>query len=319
MNLKTKLSKIAPMQFRSKSSGRLDHILTLCLPSESRTYLSTVIKAGLVTVNGVVIKKPSEKVLEDSELSIELPEKSKSSLEPISIPLDIIFEDAEILVINKPASLSVHPGAGAPAVTLAHGIVAHVGRIDDSDRPGIVHRLDKDTSGLIVVAKTRQTHIALQKQFAERTAGREYIGVVVSGVKSKDPFRTKGEGTINLPIGRNPKNRKAFAVVSNGKPAITHYKTEKFFEFGLKVRFKLETGRTHQIRVHAKEVKAPLIGDPVYGNDTLLPARIRAFIPKRQALHAQILRFYHPKTLKLLEFESPIPRDIELLLDALAK
>jgi len=270
-------------------------------------------------VNGVVITKPSEQIEQNSELNVVIPDKPKTTLEPVQLPLEIIFEDSEVLVINKPAGLSVHPGAGAPTVTLAHGIIAHIGRIDDSDRPGIVHRLDKDTSGLIVIAKTRHTHVALQKQFAERTAGREYIGVVVSGVKSKDPFRTKREGSIDLPIGRNPKNRKAFAVVSNGKPAVTHYKTENIFEFGLEVRFKLETGRTHQIRVHAKEVKAPLIGDPVYGNDTLLPPRIRAFIPKRQALHAQILRFYHPKTLKLLEFESDIPNDIEILLEALAK
>jgi 23S rRNA pseudouridine1911/1915/1917 synthase len=287
------------------------------LPTESRTYLVSAIKSGLVSVKGRVITKPSEKIQEGVEISIYLPDKLKVSLEPVELPLEILFEDEDVMVINKPSGLSVHPGAGAPTVTLAHAIVAHVGRIDDSERPGIVHRLDKDTSGLLVIAKTRHSHTSLQKQFADKTAGREYVGVVVSGVKSKDPFRLKQEGTIALPIGRDPKNRKAFSVVSNGKMAITHFLTEEFFEFGLRVRFRLETGRTHQIRVHAKEVKAPLMGDPVYGNDNLVPPRIRSVIPKRQALHAETLRFLHPRSGKLLEFTSKIPEDIEILVETL--
>lgn len=288
-----------------------------CLPTESRTYLVSVIKSGFVSIRGKVITKPAEKIQQGVEISIYLPDKPKVSLEPVELPLDILFEDQDVMVINKPSGLSVHPGAGAPTVTLAHAIVAHVGRIDDSERPGIVHRLDKDTSGLLVIAKTRHSHAALQKQFADKTAGREYVGVVVSGVKSKDPFRFKQEGTIALPIGRDPKDRKAFAVVSNGKMAVTHFRTEEFFEFGLKVRFKLETGRTHQIRVHCKEVKAPLMGDPIYGNDKLVPPRIRPAIPKRQSLHAETLRFSHPSTGELLEFTSKLPEDIENLLETL--
>lgn len=307
------------MLLRSKSSGRLDRVLLECIPHESRTYLASLIKDGFVSVNGKIVNKPSLKIEKDSDLLIVFPDKLKNSLDPVSLPLDIIFEDSQVLVINKPAGLPVHPGAGTQKITLAHGVIAHVGRIDDSDRPGIVHRLDKDTSGLLVVAKTRHAHIALQKQFANKTAGREYIGVVVSGMKSKDPFRIKGEGIIDIPIGRDPRNRKAFSFVSTGKTAVTHFKSEEFFEFGIKVRFKLETGRTHQIRVHCKAVKAPIMGDPLYGNDALLPLRIRAVIPKRQMLHAETLRFYHPETFKLLEFFSQIPDDIQSLLKILRK
>ena len=235
--------------------------------------------------------------------------------EPEPITLNVAFEDEHVLVVNKPAGLVVHPGAGNPGGTLMNGLLHHAPQLESVPRAGIIHRIDKDTTGLLLIAKTLPAHTALTRQLAERSISREYLAVC-NGVLT-------GGGTIDEPIARHPVDRKRMSVQQAGKPAVTHFKVLERFRAHTYVSVKLETGRTHQIRVHFAWRRNPLVGDPVYGGRLALPAgasdvlieALRGF--RRQALHAARLAFAHPASGETLAIEAPLPADFEQLLAAL--
>ena len=301
---------------------RLDRMLALHLPARSRTQLKRLIEAGLVSRDGMACRDPSLRVRPGQNFVVIFPaiEDAAPAAQPIA--LDIRFEDAHLIVIDKPAGLVVHPAPGNPDGTLVNALLAHCGAdlsgIGGVRRPGIVHRLDKDTSGLMVVAKTEIAHRALSRDFARRDIDRAYAALVW-GV----PAPPSGEIVGN--IGRSATNRKKMAVLGDGKgrPAVTRYRVERVFGTAAAlVECRLGTGRTHQIRVHLAHRRHPLIGDPVYGGRAgraalrtgEIGARIAAF--PRQALHARRLGFTHPAGAGRLEFDSPLPADLhELLTD----
>ena len=292
---------------------RLDRALQQRLPELSRSRLKQLILSGEVAVDGNVIRDPSRKVKGGQTFVVILPEPVDATPQAQAIPLDIRFEDAHLIVIDKPAGLVVHPAPGNADGTLVNALIAHCGDslagIGGVRRPGIVHRLDKDTSGLMVIAKTEVAHQALSRDFAARRIGRLYAAVVW-GV----PLPPEGEISGN--IGRSMTNRKKMAVVAEGrgKPAVTRYKVDRTFDGkAALVECRLLTGRTHQIRVHLAARGHPLIGDPVYGGR---PGRAGYAFP-RQALHARHLGFTHPATGEYLAFDSSLPSDMKSLLDSL--
>lgn len=306
---------------------RLDKFLAAKLPEFSRSRLQSLIEQGCVTCWGVANKDASSKVKAKDVFCVSLPEAVASHIAPQAIDLDIIFEDDDMLVINKQAGLTVHPGAGNPDMTLVNALLAHCGEtlsgIGGVVRPGIVHRIDKDTTGLLVVAKNDTAHIALSAQLADRSLKRTYQAVVWGAPKPK-------AGTITGNIGRSFSNRQKMAVVkSGGKPATTHYKTLKDFGVATLVECNLETGRTHQIRVHLTHLGHPLVGDQTYGQSTSqrLNARVYKSLPDktraallafdRQALHAKELTLIHPKSGKEMYFTCDLPKDLKKLIAAL--
>lgn len=293
---------------------RLDQALAQMFPEYSRSRLKEWLLAGAITLDGG-LKRPRDAVAGGEIVSL-LPQAEPSvRAEPEAIALDIVFEDENLLVVNKPAGLVVHPGAGNPAGTLMNGLLHHVPSLELVPRAGIIHRIDKQTSGLLLVAKTVQAHTALVRLLAEREISRTYLAVC-NGVLT-------GGGTINEPIARHPVDRIRMSVQQNGKPAVTHYTVIERFRAFTYVRVKLETGRTHQIRVHFAHRRHALVGDPVYGGRLALPAGasealialLRRF--KRQALHAARLAFVHPVTGEALEFEAPPPADFQELIAVL--
>lgn len=306
----------------SEAGARLDRFLAGALADAtadlSRSRIKALLQDGHVRKDGATITDPSYRVKPDETYTVSLPPPADIAAKPQNIALTVVHEDADLLVIDKPAGLVVHPGPGQPDSTLVNALLAHCGDslsgIGGLRRPGIVHRLDKDTSGLIVVAKNDAAHHALAAQFAGRTIERAYLAVVW-GVPI--PLTGRVEGNI----GRHPRQRKKMAVVGDtrGKPAATNYKVLKRFGDGAAlVECRLETGRTHQIRVHMDHIGHPLIGDPVYGRRTAAREKalppgtadaVRAF--PRQALHARLIGFEHPSTGKRLKFESPLPHDME--------
>lgn len=242
-------------------------------------------------------------------IEVEIPPPRSPGLVPEPIPLDVAYEDAEVLVINKPAGLTVHPGAGRQTGTLVHAILARcpgLPGIGGEDRPGIVHRLDKDTSGLLVVAKTERALRALQAQIQTRRAGREYRALVHGRV-------ARPQGRIEAPIGRDPRHRTRMAVVASGRHAVTHYRVAEAFEAATLLDVRLETGRTHQIRVHCASIGHPVVGDPVYGR------RPNPWGLARQALHAHRLTFAHPVSGAPLSFTAPLPADMAAALRLLRR
>jgi 23S rRNA pseudouridine1911/1915/1917 synthase len=303
---------------------RLDRFLAGALADLSRSRIKRLIQDNHVASGGATITDPSYRVKPDQRFEVTIPASRDLPLIPQSMDLTVVHEDADLLVIDKPAGLVVHPGPGRPDATLVNALLAHCGDslsgIGGVKRPGIVHRLDKDTSGLIVVAKNDRAHQVLARQFAERSIDRTYCAVVW-GL----PMPPAGE--IEGNIGRHPHHRKKMAVVAEGrgKPALTRYATERGFgTHAAVIRCKLATGRTHQIRVHLAHIGHPLIGDPVYGRAG--GARIRGLGPaaaaaagafSRQALHAVVIGFEHPVTGERLKFSSPLPHDMQRLLDAL--
>lgn len=305
MSKQLQLSEIVPDHLYGK---RLDQVLAEMFPDYSRSRIKEWILAGWVKVNHRVCETPREKLLggEHIEILAELPDDERFDAEPIE--LNIVYEDEHILVINKPAGLVVHPGAGNHDGTLLNALLHHCPSIAEVPRAGIIHRLDKDTTGLMVVAKTipAQTHLVEMMQHREIT--REYEAVVHGCM-------TAG-GFIDEPIGRHPTKRTHMAVTSSGKPAVTHYRVMEKFRNHTRIRLRLETGRTHQIRVHMTYLNYPLVGDPVYAGRPRPPrkaseellATLRAF--KRQALHAVMLRLAHPITLEVLEWHAPVPQDM---------
>lgn len=286
--------------------GRLDKVLETLMPSRSRSQLKLAIENGLVTVEGKRVK-PSYKVVEGDRIEVTTPDPVALDLEPENIPLDIVYEDDDVIVVNKPAGMVVHPSAGHPNHTLVNALLYHtpLSTINGTFRPGIVHRIDKDTSGLLMVAKNDHAHQSLAQQLKDKTNLREYIALV-HGVIKQD------SGTIDAPLGRSPKDRKKQAIVADGRHAVTHFKVlERYLNYTLILCW-LETGRTHQIRVHMQSIGHPLAGDPLYGPRKTIAG-------SGQFLHAEKLGFKHPTTGKQLVFEAPLPDDFKKVIDRLAK
>jgi 23S rRNA pseudouridine1911/1915/1917 synthase len=304
---------------RAAAGQRLDRALQARLPDLSRSRLKQLILSGYVSDNGNVIRDPARKVREGQTFVVILPEPEDATPRAQAIPLNICFEDAHLIVIDKPAGLVVHPAPGNPDGTLVNALIAHCGEslagIGGVRRPGIVHRLDKDTSGLIVAAKTELAHRALSRDFAARRISRAYAAIVY-GV----PLPAVGEIAGN--IGRSMSNRKKMAVVSEGrgKPAVTRYRVERVFgDAAALLECRLLTGRTHQIRVHLAHRGHPLVGDPVYGGRAGRGRSGRVGIFPRQALHARHLGFTHPGTGDPLSFDSSLPDDMAELLSNLER
>lgn len=290
------------------SGDRLDQALAKLFPDYSRSRLKVWLKEGQILVNGE-IKRPKDKVLGGEQVELKVVLGSDSVWEPENIPLDIVYEDEHILVVNKPASMVVHPAAGNYNGTMLNALLHHAPGLEAIPRAGIVHRLDKETSGLLVVAKTLTAQKLLVEQLQERTFLREYDAIIRGSV-------TAGS-TINQPIGRHPVNRKRMAVNDRGKAAITHYRVSERYRLHTKLTVKLETGRTHQIRVHMAYINHAILGDPVYGGRFRIPAAsddefvvaLKAF--KRQALHARHLGLIHPATNEFIEWEIESPQDMQ--------
>ena len=287
-------------------TGRIDKVLTILEPEITRSQLKNLINDGHVTVNGQPVK-PKYKVQAGDKISLVKPEPQSLELTPENIPLDIVYEDDDVIVVNKPQGMVVHPAPGHPNHTLVNALLYHspLSTINGTFRPGIVHRIDKDTSGLLMVAKNDLAHQSLAEQLRNKTNKREYLALVYGQIK-------EDEGTIDAPLGRNPQDRKKQAVVKGGRHAVTHFKVMKRYDNFTLVKCILETGRTHQIRVHMKYIGHPLVGDPLYGP--------RKVIGKDgQFLHAALLGFKHPRTGKELVFEAPLPENFQKMLDKLDK
>ena len=291
---------------------RLDQVAARLFPEYSRSRLQSWIKAGQLRMDGET-RRTRDKVVAGALLEVCAELEEAVGWRPQSIDLDIIHEDSAIIVLNKPAGLVVHPAAGHADGTLVNALLHHAPEMANLPRGGIVHRLDRETSGVMVAAKTLQAHHSLVAQLQARTVKRQYCAVCI-GVMT-------GGATIDAPIGRHPKQRKKMAVLAvGGKPAVTHYRVEKRFGHHTRIAVNLETGRTHQIRVHMAHRHYPLIGDPAYGGRPKIPpgaserliAMLRGF--PRQALHAQVLTLEHPHSGEEMQFECPLPEDmLELL------
>jgi 23S rRNA pseudouridine1911/1915/1917 synthase len=298
------------------SDRRLDQAAAELMPEHSRSRLQGWIKSGALTVNGKACK-PRDKVMLGDKLELDAEPEAQVSWQAESISLDIVYEDEHLLVINKPAGLVVHPAAGHADGTLVNALLNYAPEVENLPRAGIVHRLDKETSGIMVVARSLIAHTSLVDQLQTRAMGREYEAIVVGTLT--------GGATVDAPIGRHPRERKKMAVVPTGKPAVTHYRLIERFAAHTHVRCKLESGRTHQIRVHMAHVKHPLVGDPQYGGRLRLPKgttdELRDVLAgfQRQALHARQLTLEHPRTGEVMSWEVPLPEDMETLLAALRK
>jgi 23S rRNA pseudouridine1911/1915/1917 synthase len=298
------------------SGKRLDQVAAKMFPDYSRARLQTWIKDGSLLVNGE-IRRPRDKVIEGDDVAVRAVLQPEQRWVSEPLPVDIVFEDESLLVINKPNSTVVHPAAGHHDGTLLNGLLHHCSQLELLPRAGIVHRLDKNTTGLLVVAKTLKAHTSLVQQLQEREVSRIYEAVT-NGVL------TAG-GTINLPLGRHRVNRKKRAVVDDGQDAITHFTVIKRFQAHTHIQVKLETGRTHQIRVHFAHQRYPLVGDKTYGGrlriykgcSEELAEHLRAF--PRQALHARSLGLTHPESGEAMQWTAQLPVDMTDLLTALAK
>lgn len=295
---------------------RLDQALVALFSDYSRARLARWVKDGHVLVNGERMR-PKDLVNGGEEVVLEAEQEVETTWRAQDIPLDIVYEDEAVLVINKPAGLVVHPGAGNMDGTLSNALLHYDSSLEQVPRAGVVHRLDKETSGLLVVARTLTAQKSLVEQLQARAFERDYLALAVG-------LMTAG-GTIEAPIGRHPIHRMRQAVLPGGKEAITHYRVEERFRAHTLLRVKLETGRTHQIRVHMAYLKYPLVGDPVYGGRLRIPAgatpgldaAIRKF--KRQALHAERLGFEHPLSGERLSWQAPLPDDMLALVEACRK
>lgn len=293
---------------------RLDQVVAELFPDYSRNRLATWIKEGRLTVDGKTMK-PRDKALASAHVVLEVADDPVVDWQPQTLPLDVIFEDEHILVVNKPAGMVVHPAAGHADGTLVNALLGYAPELDALPRGGIVHRLDKETSGIMFVARSSLAHKSLVAQLSERTVSRTYCAVCTGALT--------GGGKIDAPVDRHPTARTKMAVVADGKPAVTHYRIAHRFKHYTQLQVNLETGRTHQIRVHMAHRKWPLIGDPVYAGRQRIPAgasealitALRNF--PRQALHAQALEFEHPATGDWMEFETELPDDLVELLEVL--
>jgi 23S rRNA pseudouridine1911/1915/1917 synthase len=290
---------------------RLDRALADAVPTLSRERLKVLINAGQVERDGLLVRDPAKRAAAGEIFSVAVPAPAPAHNEAQDIPLVVAFEDDHLIVIDKPAGLVVHPAAGNFDGTLVNALLHHCGGslsgIGGVARPGIVHRIDKDTSGLMVAAKTDRAHVGLAKQFADHSIDRRYKAIVAG--RPMPPA-----GSVDAPLARSPHNRKKVAIVAGGKRAVTHYRTEKLLREAALVECRLETGRTHQVRVHMASIGHALLGDPVYGRTK--PAHKRKLDElsfTRQALHAARLGFVHPITSAALSFDSLMPADMQEL------
>jgi 23S rRNA pseudouridine1911/1915/1917 synthase len=302
----------------SHAGWRLDRALAAAVPSLSRERLKVLTKAGALTRDGTAFRDPATKVKGGEQFTLAIPDPEPAHNEPQEIPLPIVFEDEHLLVIDKPAGLVVHPAAGNRDGTLVNALLHHcagsLSGIGGVARPGIVHRIDKDTSGLLVIAKHDKAHEGLAKQFADHSIDRRYLAIV-SGVPRQ------AHGTVDAPLARSPQNRKKIAIVKEGrgKRSVTHWKRLQILNDAALVECRLETGRTHQVRVHMASIGHPLVGDPVYGRGKSAHRKLLNQLDfKRQALHAAHLGFIHPVTKGRLSFDSALPSDMQLLFSAIA-
>lgn len=296
---------------------RLDLVLSAGLEDYSRSFIQKLFEKGGVSVNGKPCTSKKYKCAAGDLVEIVIPEPERLEAAAEDIPIDVVYEDAHLLVVDKPAGMVVHPAPGNYSGTLVNALMYHCGdqlsSINGVIRPGIVHRIDKDTSGLLVVAKTDRAHAGLAAQLEEHSINRIYKAIVLDNIK-------EDEGTVDAAIGRDPKNRLRNAVLKEGMPgyesarrAVTHYKVLQRFGRYTLIEAKLETGRTHQIRVHMAHIRHPLLGDELYG-----PAKNKAGA-RRQMLHAQVLGFVHPVTETYMEFESPLPEDFTKVLHKISE
>ncbi len=299
------MEKITLKPSEDNSGERIDKFISDC-SDISRSYAAKLCDMGLVTRGGKSVSK-SFRVDGSEEIEIELPEEKELSAKPEDIPLDVVYEDGDVIVVNKPQGMCVHPAPGNESGTLVNALMHRckggLSAINGVVRPGIVHRIDKDTSGLIVAAKNDKAHLALSAQLKERKAMRKYVALVNGNIK-------EDEGTVNKPIARCPSDRKKMAIVQGGREAVTHFKVLKRYDGYTLVECALETGRTHQIRVHMASMGHSIVGDTVYG------VKKEKFNLNGQLLHAKTIGFIHPTTGKLMEFTSEIP---EYFADVLKK
>lgn len=288
---------------------RIDKCVSMLIDSLSRSYIQKIIKSGQVYVNGAPVKA-SYAVKTDDEVFFDLPPSQEPDIEPENIPIEVLYEDDDVIVVNKPKGMVVHPAAGHYSGTLVNALMYHCGDslsgINGVMRPGIVHRIDMDTTGSIIVCKNDKAHESIAFQLKEHSINRRYHAIC-HGVLKED------EGTIHKPIGRHPNDRKKMAVnEKNGKDAITHYKVLKRFKDYTYIECRLETGRTHQIRVHMASIGHPLLGDEVYATGRKSPFKLQG-----QTLHAKILGFIHPSTGEYVEADAPLPEYFKHLLSIL--
>lgn len=299
------------------ADARLDSYLAKEIAGWSRARLQRLIESGEILVNSKVVK-PSYKISANDEIEVELTSPSLANFAPENIPLDVVFEDDDIVVINKPAGLVVHPAAGTPSGTLANALsyhFQHLSKHAGAIRPGIVHRLDKDTSGLLVVAKTESGHEKLADQFRAREIFKSYVALVYGVVK-------QSTGRIEQPIARDPRNRTRMSVVKGGRGALSIYHVRRSYGAFTLLDVELKTGRTHQIRVHLSWLKHPVVGDELYSggrDNSVQDVRLRAQVRKlkRQFLHAEQLGFRHPRTGEEMKFTAAIPPELSDLLKAI--
>lgn len=302
------MSQIRLEADESYMDERLDKFLSAVLPDQSRSYLQKIIKDGSVLVNGKA-QKASYRMEDQDEVLVDLPELKEPEIEAENIPLDILYEDDDLLMVNKTKGMVVHPSAGHLTGTLVNAVMYHckdrLSGINGVMRPGIVHRIDMDTTGVLVICKNDKAHNHVAAQLKEHSITRKYRAIVHGVIKEE-------EGTVDAPIGRHPVERKKMAAgVKNGKRAVTHYRVLKRFRNHTYIECQLETGRTHQIRVHMASIGHPLLGDTVYG-----PAKNPLHL-QGQTLHAQVLGLIHPSTGEYLEVEAPLPEYFEKLLKSL--
>lgn len=289
---------------------RIDKYLAEQLPDITRSYLQKLLKDGSVQMNGKPVKA-STKTAVGAVIALTIPEPEEPEILPENIPLDILYEDSDVILINKPKNMVVHPAAGHYTGTLVNALMYHcrgdLSGINGVLRPGIVHRIDKDTTGVLIVCKNDRAHNALAEQLKEHSITRKYRAIVCGNLK-------EDEGTVDAPLGRHPQDRKKMAIVrSGGKRAVTHYRVLERFGNDTYIECQLETGRTHQIRVHMASLGHPLLGDEIYGR-AKSPFKLEG-----QTLHAMVLGFVHPTTGEYMEFEAPLPEYFEKLLEKLRK
>ncbi len=297
-------------QITEEAGIRIDRCLSEKCPQLSRSYIQKLLKDGQICVNGRPVKA-NYKVQERDQILLSLPELKDPDILPEEIPLDILYEDEDVLVVNKPKDMVVHPSAGHTEGTLVNAILSHckgnLSGINGVMRPGIVHRIDKDTTGALLICKNDEAHRDLAEQLKEHTIRRRYRAIVAGNLK-------EDKGTVDAPIGRHPVDRKKMAINhKNGKEAVTHYRVLERFGNATYIECRLETGRTHQIRVHMSSLGHPLLGDETYG-----PSK-NPYHLQGQALHAMILGFVHPRTGAYMEFTAPLPEYFLKLLDKLRK
>ncbi|WP_394243963.1 23S rRNA pseudouridine(1911/1915/1917) synthase RluD [Vibrio astriarenae] len=299
----------------SQLGQRLDQAIAEMFTDFSRSRLKEWLLAGKVSMDGQVVTKPRTKVMGGEVIVLQAELEDEERWEAQDIPLNIVYEDDDIMVINKPRDFVVHPGAGTPDGTVLNALLHHYPDIAEVPRAGIVHRLDKDTTGLMVVAKTVRSQTRLVRALQKRKITREYEAIAIG--------RMTAGGRVEEPIGRHSTKRTLMAVTPTGKPAVTHYRVAEHFREHTRIRLRLETGRTHQIRVHMAYLQHPLLGDIAYGGRARIPREASAEVTEmirqfdRQALHAAMLRFEHPVTGEEVEFHAPIPDDMVIMTEAL--